>query len=153
SLIDATNFIASAGSGIEATIDGVDVVIGNAAFLLSHGIATAEMKSVTDKLAREGKTLVHVAVGKKLSGVIAVADTVKENVTTVIARLHELGLQSAMITGDNQTVASNIASKAGIDQVLAEVSPAGKAEEIKRLQAAGQRVAMVGDGINDAPAL
>jgi Cu+-exporting ATPase len=104
-------------------------------------------------LEGEGKTVMFVAVDRELAGLIAVADTLKENSAYALQRLHRLGLELVMITGDNQRTANAIARQVGIDRVLAEVLPQDKAAEVKNLQALGKKVAMVGDGVNDAPAL
>jgi Cu+-exporting ATPase len=105
------------------------------------------------KLSALGKTIMYFAVDKKLVGIVGVADTIKPSSAKAVQKLHELGIKTAMITGDNAKSARAIASQAGIDQVFAEVMPGGKSDAIKKLQAEGQRVAMVGDGINDSPAL
>jgi Cu+-exporting ATPase len=111
------------------------------------------MENEADRLASEGKTPMYVVMENKISGIIAVADVVKESSTKAIRKLHEMGIEVIMITGDNQRTANAIASQVDIDRVLAEVLPEDKANEVKKLQAEGKRVAMVGDGINDAPAL
>jgi Cu+-exporting ATPase len=119
----------------------------------TRGINLNGMGSKVEKLQMEGKTAMVVAIDSEVQGVIAVADTLKDNSQEAIDILHEMGLQVAMITGDNQATANAIAKQVGIDQVLAEVLPGDKAAEIKKLQENGEVVAMVGDGINDAPAL
>ena len=116
-------------------------------------ISLENLEKASDKLAEEGKTPMFIAINGKLSGIIAVADTVKENSKKAIERLHSMGIEVAMITGDNKRTAAAIAKQVGIDRILAEVLPEDKANEVKKLQAEGKKVAMVGDGINDAPAL
>jgi P-type Cu+ transporter len=148
----ASSFRAIPGRGIEAVVDGRTVLLGNLKLMEESGIAipgTAEI----DRLAGEGKTPMFVARDGVLAGIIAVADVVKDSSAAAIAQLHKLGIEVAMITGDSRKTALAIAAQVGIDRVLAEVLPQDKAAEVKKLQAEGRRVAMVGDGINDAPAL
>ena len=116
-------------------------------------ISLKDLEVSSDRLAEEGKTPMYIAIDNQIGGIIAVADTVKENSKRAIEKLHEMGIQVAMITGDNKRTAEAIAKQVGIDIVLAEVLPEDKANEVKKLQAQGKKVAMVGDGINDAPAL
>ena len=116
-------------------------------------ISLKDLEVSSDRLAEEGKTPMYIAIDNQIGGIIAVADTVKENSKRAIEKLHEMGIQVAMITGDNKRTAEAIAKQVGIDIVLAEVLPDDKANEVKKLQAQGKKVAMVGDGINDAPAL
>jgi Cu+-exporting ATPase len=132
-------------------VDGRSVFIGNAKLFRERGLAPDE--AVAEKFAADGKTPVFVAVGGKFAGIIAIADPIKPNARDAIARLRALGLEVAMLTGDNRRTAEAVARQAGVDRVFAEVLPDGKSGEIKKLQAAGKTVAMVGDGINDAPAL
>jgi Cu+-exporting ATPase len=117
------------------------------------GIETAPLHADAERLEEQGKTVVFVAVAGEAAGVIAIADTIKPEAAEAVAELQGLGLEVAMVTGDNRRTAEAIARQAGIDRVLAEVLPEHKAEEVRRLQQQGRRVAMVGDGINDAPAL
>jgi len=145
------NFNAVAGHGIEAEVDGKKVLIGNVKMMRDNLLAPDE--DAAQRLAGEAKTPMFVAVDGKFAGIIAVADPIKESSREAIAQLHALGLEVAMMTGDNRATAEAIARQVGIDRVLAEVLPDGKSAEIKKLQAEGKRVAMVGDGINDAPAL
>jgi Cu+-exporting ATPase len=152
-IVEAVEFSAVPGHGIEATAAGRRVLLGNAKHLSARGIGLGEGAALADRLAGLGKTPMFVAVDGKYAGLIAVADVVKESSARAIAALHGMGIQVAMITGDSARTAAAIASQVGIDRVLAEVLPQDKALEIKKLQAEGRRVAMVGDGINDAPAL
>ena len=144
------NFMAMTGKGVAGEIEGRKILAGSRRLLA--GLST-EAEAALTALEQEGKTAMLVAAEDKVLGVVAVADTIKEGAAPVIAQLENMGLKTAMVTGDNQRTAEAIAKKAGIGQVLAEVLPAGKVEAIKKLQAQGLKVAMVGDGINDAPAL
>lgn len=146
------NFMSIPGRGIEVTIDGSNILLGNKKLMVEKNIAI-DLESESNRLANEGKTPMYVAKDHVLVGIIAVADVVKENSRKAINRLHNMGIQVAMITGDNQRTAEAIAKEVGIDIVLAEVLPEDKANEVKKLQEKGQKVAMVGDGVNDAPAL
>ncbi len=147
------SFKAIPGYGIEVSIDGNKIVLGNRKLMIESKISLEKLEEVSNKLAEEGKTPMYIAIEDKISGIIAVADTVKENSKKAIERLHSMGIEVAMITGDNKRTAAAIAAQVGIDIVLAEVLPEDKANEVKKLQAEGKKVAMVGDGINDAPAL
>ncbi|MCB2294719.1 heavy metal translocating P-type ATPase [Clostridium algoriphilum] len=146
-------FKAIPGYGIEVSIDGNKIVLGNRKLMIDSKISLEKLEEVSNKLAEDGKTPMYIAIENKLSGIIAVADTVKENSKKAIETLHSMGIEVAMITGDNKRTAAAIAAQVGIDIVLAEVLPEDKANEVKKLQAEGKKVAMVGDGINDAPAL
>ncbi|MFL4901727.1 copper-translocating P-type ATPase [Streptomyces sp. MMS24-I2-30] len=152
-LVEASEFDSVTGKGITATVDGHRLLVGKAAMLTEVGIDTSDLREDADRLASDGKTPVFAAIDGELAGVMAVADTVKEDSATVIAELKRLGLDVVMITGDNRRTAEAIARQVGIDRVLAEVLPEHKAQEIARLQDEGRQVGMVGDGINDAPAL
>ena len=152
-LADPSAFDSVTGRGIRATVDGRSLLIGNPALLRDAGIDTAVLEGDADRLAAEGKTPLLVAVDGKAAGVLAVADTLKDESRAAVAALRKLGLEVVMITGDNRRTAAAIARQVGIGRVLAEVLPDRKAAEVKRLQSEGRRVAMVGDGINDAPAL
>ncbi len=152
-LIDPRNFKAIAGHGIEATIDGRSLLMGNAKLMADRGIFLQEAEKRAEELSRQGKTPMFVALDQKMAGIIAVADTLKENSKMAVGALHRMGVEVAMITGDNRSTAEAIARQIGIDRVLAEVLPEDKANEVKKLQAEGKKVGMVGDGINDAPAL
>ena len=141
------------GHGVEAHIEGATVLVGNRKLMSEKGIGFQSMMAQAEKLEGEGKTVMFVALDGSPAGLIAVADTLKETSVEAIRRLRQMKLETVMITGDNQRTAEAIARQVGIDRVLAEVLPQDKAEEVKKLQAQGKRVAMVGDGVNDAPAL
>jgi Cu+-exporting ATPase len=147
------DFQASAGHGVTGTAGVRSVAVGSARHMDELGIDVSSLDDHVDRLEQEGKTAVYVAVDRRPAGVIAIADTIKPEATEAVAELQRLGLEVVMVTGDNRRTAAAIARRAGIERVLAEVLPEHKASEIKRLQDAGRRVAMVGDGINDAPAL
>ena len=153
SLMLVANFTSVTGQGIEAVIDGHRVLAGNRKLMDACSIALTDAETDADKLAGEGKTPMFIAVDGKLAGIVAVADVVKASSREAIENLHALGIQVAMITGDNRKTAEAIARQVGIDRVLSEVLPQDKADEVRKLQAEGRKVAMVGDGINDAPAL
>ncbi|MHB0914674.1 MAG: heavy metal translocating P-type ATPase [Thermoleophilia bacterium] len=146
-------FQALAGKGIEAQVDGRHLLIGNPGLLEDQGIAVDALHRTAGQLAGEGKTPMYVAVDRQAAAVIGVADTLKDSSPGAVARLREMGLEVIMLTGDNRRTAEAIGAAAGVDRVLAEVLPQDKAREVKRLQEEGKLVAMVGDGINDAPAL
>ncbi len=146
-------FIATVGHGVEAEIDGRQVLVGNLRMMEVRGLALNGLTQEIERLQGEAKTAMLVAVDGSVQGVVAVADTVKEGSLAAIETLHQMGLKVVMITGDNQQTASAISRQVGIDVVVAEVLPGQKASEVKKLQVAGEVVAMVGDGINDAPAL
>lgn len=147
------SFKAIPGLGIEVKIDGKNILLGNRKLMNESKISLEELEETSDKLASEGKTPMYISIDGKMAGIIAVADTVKESSKKAIEKLHEMGIEVAMITGDNKRTAEAIAKQVGIDRILAEVLPQDKANEVKKLQAEGKKVAMVGDGINDAPAL
>jgi P-type Cu+ transporter len=152
-LAEAEGFEAVSGSGVRARIEGRTVLVGNERFLRGAGVNEDGLEPRLEELSSAGKTAVLVAVDGEVAGMVAVADTVKEESREAVDRLHSLGLEVAMITGDNERTAGAVARELGIDRVLAEVLPQDKADEVKRLQESGKRVGMVGDGINDAPAL
>ncbi|KMM56183.1 ATPase P [Bacillus glycinifermentans] len=152
-VIDASSFEAIPGYGIEATVGEQQVLIGTRRLFERQGIDVSSVLGEMEKLEAQGKTAMLAAVGGRYAGLIAVADTIKDTSKAAIKRLKGMGLTVVMITGDNRRTAEAIAAEAGIEHVVAEVLPEGKAEEIKKLQAQGKKVAMVGDGINDAPAL
>ena len=147
------HFEAIPGHGIRVEIEGKDMYIGNRKLMLEQKIDLSSMEKESDRLADEGKTPMYLSVDGELAGIIAVADTLKENSMKAVKELRRRGVEVIMITGDNKRTAKAIAKQVGIDSVLSEVLPEDKAEEVKKLQEAGKEVAMVGDGINDAPAL
>ena len=147
------HFEAIPGHGIRVEIEGKDMYIGNRKLILEQKIDLSSMEKESDRLADEGKTPMYLSVDGELAGIIAVADTLKENSMKAVKELRRRGVEVIMITGDNKRTAKAIAKQVGIDSVLSEVLPEDKAEEVKKLQEAGKKVAMVGDGINDAPAL
>jgi P-type Cu+ transporter len=147
------SFKAISGHGIEALIQGKKVLLGNKKLMTENNVALNDMEDKANELASFGKTPMYVALDNKLIGIIAVADIVKENSKKAIDKLHALGIEVAMITGDNKKTAYAIAKQVGVDRTLAEVLPRDKANEVKKLQNENKKVAMVGDGINDAPAL
>jgi Cu+-exporting ATPase len=153
SLGKAEDFQAVVGKGLTATVDGKKVLIGNEKLMTENGISLTDGKAKAEALADEGKTPLYVASEGMLAGIIAVADTLKAQSPEAVARLREQGIEVVMITGDNARTANAIARMAGIDKVLSGVLPQDKAEAIKKMQAEGRRVVMVGDGINDAVAL
>ena len=154
-LAEAEKFAAVAGGGIRARVDGHSVLVGNSRFLSEAGVAedSLGLERPGEELTTAGRTPMFVAIDGSPAGLVAVADTVREESREAVERLHALGLKVVMMTGDNRRTAEAIARELGIDRVLAEVLPGDKAAEVKRLQAEGKRVGMVGDGINDAPAL
>jgi len=149
----ATGFGSITGKGVQATVAGRAVLVGNARLLTDVGIDPTVLEPAAQELAAQGKTPMMVAVDSQAAGVIAVADTVKADSAAAVAALQHLGVEVVMLTGDNRRTAAAIARQVGVRRVLAEVLPEHKADEVRRLQAAGARVGMVGDGINDAPAL
>ena len=149
----AETFDSLTGRGIRARVDGCDVVVGNRTMMHEQVVPLADFGEKPDELAARGMTPMYVAVDNSAAGIITVADTLKPESTEAIAKLQALGLEVWMLTGDNEQTAAAIADEVGIDRVLAEVLPEQKAEKVQSLQDAGRTVAMVGDGINDAPAL
>ncbi|WP_245663350.1 heavy metal translocating P-type ATPase [Nocardia inohanensis] len=141
------------GHGAVATVDGRRVVIGNRRLLDREGIALGDLASVREQVAGSGRTAVLAAVDGKPAAVIGIADAPRETSAKAVADLHDMGIEVVMLTGDNQATAARIAAELGIDTVIAEVLPGDKADKIAELQAGGKQVAMVGDGVNDAPAL
>jgi Cu+-exporting ATPase len=152
-LVDPTDFEAIPGHGVQAMVDGHTVVLGNLKMMKQIGASPDGLGTQAQTLADDGKTPMYVAVDGQAAGIIAVADTVKEDSRRAIAQLKKLGLEVVMITGDNRRTAEAIARQVGVDRVLAEVLPEDKARNVQMLQQEGKTVAMVGDGINDAPAL
>jgi Cu+-exporting ATPase len=158
-LAEPAGFQAEAGHGVQAEVEGRSVIVGNKRMFEARGIQLGSLESEVSRLQSEAKTAMLVAVDNAAAGVIAVADTIKDSSKDAIVDLHKMGLQVAMITGDNQKTAEAIAKQVGVDKVLAEVLPEGKSSEVKKLQnqienrKSSKVVAMVGDGVNDAPAL
>ncbi|MFW2489289.1 heavy metal translocating P-type ATPase [Clostridium chromiireducens] len=152
-LKEIEEFNAIPGHGIEVKIEGKHILLGNKKLMLDKVINLDVLAQYSDKLASEGKTPMYIAIDGILRGIVAVADTVKPSSKKAIEALHNMGIKVAMITGDNKKTADAIAVQVGIDIVLAEVLPEDKANEVKKLQVENKKVAMVGDGINDAPAL
>lgn len=152
-LREVEDFKASSGLGISGKIDGENILVGNKIFLENNSISVGNHLLVADKLAAEGKTPLFIVYGNKLVGIIAVADTIKSSSKEAVKKLKQMGIKIIMLTGDNKKTAEIIAEQIGIDEVRSEVLPENKSNEITRLQQAGYKVAMVGDGINDAPAL
>ena len=149
-----SGFTAVAGGGVTARAEGIVLLAGNEAFMETSGVAVSEeMKSGAARLAEDGKTPLFIAAGTSLLGVIAVADVVKADSAAAIAALREMGCDVVLLTGDNQRTADAIARQVGVSRVIAQVLPQDKARVVQELQAEGKKVAMVGDGINDAPAL
>ena len=138
---------------VSAEVAGHTVIVGNAQMMAKNGLALGAVEAEMERLQSEAKTTMLVAIDGRVAGVIAVADSLKEGSIAAIRELHRLGLKTVMLTGDNRQTADAIARQAGVESVVSEVLPEGKSAEIKRLQKAGGVVAMVGDGINDAPAL
>jgi Cu+-exporting ATPase len=153
SVPDAEEFRAIPGRGVEVKYEGKRILIGTRKLMTENGIDTAPLNGKIEELENGGKTAMLVSRANELAGAIAVADTLKETSVDAVRTLHKMGFTVAMITGDNKRTAGAIAKQVGIDRVLSEVLPEDKALEIKKLQAEGRKVAMVGDGINDAPAL
>ncbi|MEK7439331.1 MAG: heavy metal translocating P-type ATPase [Chloroflexota bacterium] len=152
-LVDTESFNSIPGQGVDAKVESLNVLLGNRKLMHERNVDIGELVKEAERLEGDGKTVMFVAVDGQAAGLIAVADTLKEYAAEAIRHLHRLGIETAMITGDNRRTAEAIARQVGIDHVLAEVLPQDKAVEVKKLQALGKKVAMVGDGVNDAPAL
>ncbi len=153
SLVEAENFESHTGQGVEATIEGVRVLIGKTTWLIEEGVDLVSLDNDRERLEAEGQTVIAVARNGRLLGIIGIADTVKNDAAEAIGRVMDAEVTPVMITGDNLRTAQEIAAQVGIAEVLSEVLPREKAEKIRELQSGGNRVMMVGDGINDAPAL
>jgi len=153
SLLPADNFNAVTGKGVSAVIDGKSVALGNSAMMATLGLNTENIKHQANTMRHEGKTVMFIAIDGKLAGLVAVEDPIKDTTNEALDALHREGLRIIMVTGDNETTAKAVASRLNIDEVRADVLPDGKADIIKELQAKGSKVAMAGDGVNDAPAL
>ena len=148
-----SQFKALPGHGVEAQVNGTTVALGNIALMQERGFSLNGLEARAQELSLQGKTPMFVAMNGEVAGVIAVADTVRPEAQEAVKAMHQLGLEVIMLTGDNRRTAEAIASQVGIDRVLAEVLPDQKVDQIRALQEEGKVVAMVGDGINDAPAL
>ncbi len=152
-LLETDDFEAIPGHGIKATIDGREILVGNRKLMKNQGIAINEAEEEMSRLEKDGKTAMLIAIDRRFAGVVAVADTIKETAKEAIEQLKQEGLDVIMLTGDNKRTAEAIAGQVGINEVIAEVLPEQKADKVKEIQLQGKKVAMVGDGINDAPAL
>jgi Cu+-exporting ATPase len=152
-LDEPASFESLTGLGLQGRVKEKDVLVGNRRLMEAKGITLKNVEEQISILQQQGKTLVFVVIDGELRGMIAIADQLKEGSLEAIKQLHSLGLETIMITGDNLQTAQAVASQVGVKKVLAEVMPADKSAEIKKLQITGTKVAMVGDGINDAPAL
>ncbi len=150
---DATDFEAVPGKGVRATVNGREVLVGNRLLLTDRGIAVDEAEGTLQRMEQEGRTAMLVAVSGTMAGIVGVADVVKDTSRTAITELRRMGMEVIMLTGDNPRTAKVIADQVGIDNYIAEVLPENKAKEVSRIQGLGRKVAMVGDGVNDAPAL
>ncbi|MFD1416641.1 heavy metal translocating P-type ATPase [Oceanobacillus jeddahense] len=150
---ETDSFEAIPGYGIQASVDGKMIFVGTRKLMKRENIVVSSVEDNMANLESDGKTAMLIGLENQLAGVIAVADTVKETSKTAIQRMHEQGLEVIMLTGDNQRTADAIGKQVGIDRVIAEVIPEQKADEVRKLQQEGKKVAMVGDGVNDAPAL
>ncbi|MEX0870859.1 MAG: heavy metal translocating P-type ATPase [Aquisalimonadaceae bacterium] len=150
---NANNFQADPGLGVQGTVDGILVQAGAARYMEQLGLSTKRFAAEASRLAEQGRTPLYAAIDGELAAIIAVADPIRQTTPAAIRMLHALGLEIAMITGDNRGTAQAIARQLGIDTVVAEVLPDGKVDAVRELQSGGRRVAFVGDGINDAPAL
>jgi Cu+-exporting ATPase len=149
----ASGFESLTGQGVSGSVEGQSVILGNVALLQGRGVDTGSLSTRADALRREGRTTMFVAIEGRAAGILAVADPIKESTPEALAALHADGLRIVMVTGDNQVTAAAVAATLGIDEVMADILPDQKRAIVQRLQGEGRRVAMAGDGINDAPAL
>ena len=149
----ATNFTNIDGQGATGVVDGVQVLLGNQILMVEHGIDLSVLEAEAARLTGAGRTVIYAGVGGQLAGFFAIADAIRETSRAAIDELHRRNIKVAMITGDNRPTAERVAQDLGIDIVLADVLPGGKSDEVIKLQSQGLKVGMVGDGINDAPAL
>jgi len=151
--LSVDNFQAIAGQGVQAVVEGKDVLLGNRKLMKANTVSVDVMDDIANKKSSQGKTSMFLAIDRKLAGLIVVEDPVKEDSLEAIQRLQKRGLKIVLLTGDNQKTADAVASALGIDEVIADVMPDDKEKKISELQSKGYVVGMVGDGINDAPAL
>jgi Cu2+-exporting ATPase len=151
--VDAANFEQVAGGGVRATIDGVPAIAGNARLMASAGVDVSALAPQADELAAQTKTPLYFALDGRALGLLGVADVVKETSASAVARLRRMGVRTVMLTGDQAKTAAAVARQVGVDEVVAGVLPSQKEQKVRELQGQGHKVAMVGDGINDAPAL
>ncbi|HLD13011.1 MAG TPA: HAD-IC family P-type ATPase, partial [Candidatus Nanoarchaeia archaeon] len=151
--LESSGFKNIAGHGVEAIVKNHHILVGTIKLMKDHNIDVSIMRQDIEDLLDDGKTIMIIAINKKLAGIVAVSDMIKPNAQNAIKKMQELGLEIAMITGDNKKTADTVAEKLGITRVFAEVLPEEKAAYVKKLQDEGKFVAMVGDGVNDAPAL
>jgi Cu+-exporting ATPase len=152
-LPQAHDFESFPGLGVVGVVDGEIILIGNPTLMKMHGVTIEPQKATAEQMSAEGKTPLWIAIDNELVAILAVADTIKPGSIEAIRKMHDDGLRVVMLTGDNERTAHAIARQVNVDEVIAGVLPAGKVEAIKRLQAEHRVVAMVGDGVNDAPAL
>jgi Cu+-exporting ATPase len=152
-LSPSSDFNAVPGQGVEALVEGKKLLLGNLRLMKERGLSLDRLEEKAAKLLEEGKTVMFLGLDSKVAGIVALADTLKPNAKEALQALRKIGIETAMLTGDNQRTAEAIAQEAGIDRVLADVLPEHKASEVKKFQDERKVVAMVGDGINDAPAL
>ena len=152
-LLPVTEFDSITGQGIRVKIEDMELLAGNLRLMEANKIDISRLQADADRLAGEGKTPMYIAIDQRAEGIIAVADVVKKSSKAAIKKLQDMGIEVAMITGDNKRTAEAIGKQVGISRILSEVMPQDKADEVKKIQAEGKSVAMVGDGINDAPAL
>ena len=153
SLPPTTDFESITGKGVKGVINGSGVSMGNIKMMLDMGVKTDEVKELTDKLRSTGQTVMYVAIDNKLAGYLSVADPIKETTPDAITKLRKENIKVVMLTGDNEKTANSVAEKLNIDEVISGVLPDQKAEHVREYQEKGHKVAMAGDGINDAPAL
>jgi Cu+-exporting ATPase len=152
-LVKADDFDALTGKGVKGVVDGRAVALGNAKLLEELGVSAADLADEANARRDQGETVMFVLIGKEIAGMVSVADPVKDTTPDALRALHALGLRIVMATGDNERTARAVAGRLGIDEIRADVLPADKARIVQELQAAGHKVAMAGDGVNDAPAL
>jgi len=152
-LSSATDFSAIPGHGVEASVDGKKLLLGNLRLIQDRGLSLNGLEEEANRLWEKGRTVMFLGLDSQVMGVIALADTIKPDAREAVGELHRMGIEVVMLTGDNQRTAETIAKEVSIDRILAEVLPEHKAQEVKKLQGEGKIVAMIGDGINDAPAL